>query len=269
MRYREEKDYKGLKRAVVFNCSDGYDNWNQRNSKYTFNKGVAKVDYSWVCNVHAYANALQCGGYTLYSTMYPELERWPDKLAKFCCENNDVDEYFKNHAYQMWQLWDNAKRGKVSAEVWNNEGYAPLNVHKVLCYAVNLFMSGDIAQFYDSYKIVDFMKEITVDNKPIVTSGKFNNLHHIVCVVGAVYDYDKVAGYLDDDDAFVEHVINGKIYPEFIICDDPWGETNNYANSKVGNDAHISWAAFLSDVKPLGNNTVKYAHILRGAMATD
>lgn len=83
------------------------------------------------------------------------------------------------------------------------------------------------------------------------------------------YDYDKVADYLDDDDAFVEHVINGKIYPEFIICDDPWGETNNYANSKVGNDAHISWAAFLSDVKPLGNNTVKYAHILRGAMATD
>lgn len=272
MKYREEKDYKGLKRAIVFNCSDGYDNWNQRNSKYTFKKGNVTVDYSWLCNAHAYSNALQCGGYTLYSTKYPELTRYPDKLAKFCCEDDEVDNYYKEHAYQMWHLWDDAKKGKVSAEVWNRDGYAPLNVHKVLCFAVNRFLGGnygDIATFYENYPIKNILKEVTINNKPVVTSGKFNNLHHIVCIVGAVYDYDKIADYLNDDEDFENNIIKEDVYPEYIICDDPWGETLNYANNKVGNDSHISWSNFIATVKPLGNNTVKYAHILKGSMATD
>lgn len=261
---------------VVVNISDGFANWSQRKSQYVYKRGNVEVGASWWCNVHAYTDALQIAGYSLYSDKYPELPRYPDKLCKFACEDEEVDEYFKKKAFSCWKLLQDAKNGVVSKEEFNKNGLMPVNIHDVLCFAVNKFVGGpnadygDICTFDADTKVDTFFEELLRYNRPIVTSGSYGNLGgHIVALVGVAYkvtDEIKKVGYSGDD--LMEFFLENKYEPDFAIVDDPWGDMNRKDYRGAGNDVYVPWSKFLGATKPTHLTSVKYAHTFRGAIAT-
>lgn len=264
------KEIDGQK-YVVFNCSDGFDNWSQRKSAYKFKEGVVDIGWSWFCNTHAYTTSLEIAGYSLYSDKYPELPRFADKLSKFACEDPEVDAYFKAKAPAAWKLWDDAKKGLVPKEIWDKDGCAPLNIHTVLCYAANKFLGcekGTISDFYQSYPLIDFQKEVVIKGLPIVTSGTYGNLAgHMVSVVGFAYKYCEVKRYLTSTEDFLKNVIEAGIKPAYTICDDPYGQTDNYKNNVVGNDSYVEYNKWVTMTKDVKSSDSKFAHVFKGALA--
>lgn len=259
---------------IVINTSDGFDNWSQRKSQYVFKQGNVEVGASWWCNVHAYTDALAIAGYKLYSDKYPELSRYPDKLCKFCCENDDVDNFYKSRAYSCWKYLQDAKSGLVSKEEFRKNGLMPVNVHNVLCYAVNKFVGGpdakygDISTFSTEVPVDIIIHNIIVKGLPVVTSGTYGNLAgHIVALVGLAYSLDELSNIPLDDNFFSE-VDKKQISPAYAIVDDPWGDMNRKNYDGVGNDVVVAWDKFISESKPTNSKTVKYAHLFKGAIAT-
>lgn len=244
--------------CVVFNASDGFDNWSQRKNEYSFTRNDVKVDWTGTCNVTAYVNVLDILGYRLYSSKYPEYTRFADKLAKHICESDACDAYYKKIAYGCWKEWSIGKKG----------AYTPVEVHDVLRFGVSDFLGYNVSTFEANAPITKIQEEIILNRRPVVTSGKFGNLHHVVSLVGFVYEKEQVLKYLDDDVAFKKEVIDAGIAPVAVILDDPWGRTYDYENSKVGNDVVIAWKKFILDIKPEGSTTVKYAHFFKSALAT-
>ena len=84
------------KKYWVYNVSDGFDNYSQLKSKYSFiNKNIKSNAYTF-CNVHMMAMGLIYSGYEKrlkaeYDTKYPELTRLPDKLAKYIFEDPEMN----------------------------------------------------------------------------------------------------------------------------------------------------------------------------------
>ena len=79
----------------VYNVSDGFDNYSQLKSKYSFTNGLIKSNAYTFCNVHMIGMGLIYSGYekrfsSEYDNVYPELTRLPDKLAKYIFENKEI-----------------------------------------------------------------------------------------------------------------------------------------------------------------------------------
>jgi DNA-directed RNA polymerase beta' subunit len=80
---------------------------------------------------------------------------------------------------------------------------------------------------------------------PVMASGLFGTLNHIVCLVGVKY--------LSEDTSFTN--------PQRIVLDDPWGMTYQYDNYKyAGDNMEISYDNFISDIKPVKDNNTKWVH---------
>lgn len=240
------KDY------IVFNVSDGFDNWSQRNSKYIFSKGNNVINWADLCNVHAYTDFLEIVKADIDNNKYAEFSRLPDKLAKHLCESKDVDDYYKSFAYSYWEDWDKGK----------SDSYSPCEVHGVLCFGVNNFIGKTISKFDANYKIENIIYDIAIRNKPVITSGKYCGMNHVVCLVGAAWEKDKIESSLSNTAKFEKFI--KKTAPDYMIIDDPWGDMTTNYSSKIGNDCFVEWDDFISNTKPLNNKEVKYAHYYIG-----
>ena len=233
------------KKYWVYNVSDGFDNYSQLNSKYNFiNKNIKSNSYTF-CNVHMMAMGLiYTGTYDKYKAeidaKYPELTRFPDKLAKFILEDKEIRDYYKKRFPTVSKDFFDGKK----------DAYGPNEIHNVLSWGTNRFLNvGSVTYFSTHVSWKDIVNEIVYKNCPVGVSGKFSGLHHIVLAVGCAYN--SLSGGT---------VPGVNQVPDYIIVDDPYGKTYEYSKGLSGNDVWIPFQNCVTDFKDLNNANFKYAH---------
>ena len=233
------------KTYYVYNVSTGMDNYSQRNSKYEYVYKDYKTNWASFCNVHMMAMALIYNGtYDKYkneiNAKYPELTRFPDKLAKFILEDKSIVNYYKKR-------FPDFSKDFVAGR---KDAYGPNEIHNVLSYGTNKFLDiGAITYFstYVSWK--EILYDIIYKKSSVGISGKFSGLHHIVLLVGCAF----------------EHLDGGTVpgpnqVPDYLIVDDPYGKTYEYYKGLSGNDIWIPFSKCVDDFKSLDNANFKFAH---------
>lgn len=230
----------------VYNVSDGFDNYSQLRSKYSYINGVIKSNAYTFCNVHMIGMGLIYSGYEKrfsveYDKIYPELTRLPDKLAKYIFEDKEIINYFKK---RFPDYYKNFKAGKDKDAVCPNE------IHNVLSWAVNKFLDVGVATYF-SMRVPweTIIEDLIYNGTPVGVSGLFSGLNHMVLVVGVAYSH------LEDNNE------PGKCQePDYLIIDDPYGKTYEYGKGLSGNDVWIPFNKCVSDFKPTNNPNFKMAH---------
>lgn len=229
----------------VYNISSGMDNWSQRNSKYTYTNKDLKVNAFTLCNVHVMAMGLiYTGVYDRFKKeidiRYPELIRFPDKLAKYLIEDPEMRKYF-------------AKRfPKENVNFVNGvkDAYTPNELHNSLSYGVNKFIdAGIVTYFSTNVAWKEIMYDLIYKGCPVGISGKFSGLDHIDLVVGCAYKR------LGDKTCPSDNQV-----PDYLIVDDPFGKTYEYNKGLSGNDVWIPFSKCIDDFKPHDNPKFKFAH---------
>ena len=234
---------------IIFDVSEGKVNYSQRNNQYRYANNKATVNAATMCNVTSMCMALDYAGFHFPSGIYEQPE---DNLANFLLNDKQVEDYYKAKMPAMYADFKNGRPGC----------YTPNEVHAVLAYGTNLWLGTDAVTFSTNVRIDDIKEEILTNRRPVVISGIFNGLHHIVCLVGLVYNVpddivdmplSKRIGYIKDNN----------IEPVEIIVDDPWGNPlKDYKVGVTGNNVHLPYSFFISDIKPLNNDSCKWAHII-------
>lgn len=243
--YDPKTPVKKINGYYVYNMSDGKSNWSQKKSVYEYKNNEYKSNWYSFCNVTMMAMALDYLGYldkydVRIKATYPEIKRFPDKLAKFMFEDNKVLEF-----YQRVDPYDyiNFITGKKNAT-------GPNEVHQVLSYGTNLFLGvGNITQFSTSVHWSDIIGDVVYDSLPVGISGKFSGLNHIVLLVGVAYK--TLEG--GDRPGLLQ-------VPDYLIVDDPFGKTYEYSKNLSGNDVWIPFTKCITDFKSLTNPMFKFAH---------
>jgi hypothetical protein len=125
-------------------------------------------------------------------------------------------------------------------------------IHYDLSTMTNEWMGKKVTDFSTERKTEDIYAQLIAGN-PVVISGTFPGfpvlakkpLGHIVCLVGAEWEGNEW---------------NKK--PDKLIWDDPYGNTLlNWKDS--GNDIIIPYDKFISWIKPVGSEVVKWGHFFR------
>ena len=233
------------KTYFVYNVSTNFDNWSQRNSKYVYQYKNYVTNWASFCNVHMMAMGLiYTGTYDKYKAeidaKFPELTRFPDKLAKFILEDKEIRDYYKKRFPTVSKDFFDGKKG----------AYGPNEIHNVLSWGTNRFLNvGVITYFSTHVSWKDIVNEIVYKNCPVGISGKFSGLHHIVLAVGCAYN--SLSGGT---------VPGVNQVPDYIIVDDPYGKTYEYSKGLSGNDVWIPFQNCVTDFKDLNNANFKYAH---------
>lgn len=244
---------------IVFNVSDNKANYSQRNNQYKwFNSAYdnqlvfGKVTAATMCNVTSLCMALDYAGYkvpTEGDDKYPQPE---DRLAKFIMESKDVDRFYKE---KMPAMYADYKAGKKGC-------YTPNEIHAVLAYAVNQWLGTSADTFRTDISISE-MKDIIINKTlPIVISGCFAGLNHIINLVGFAFAATPEA-IKDCNNADYIPFVCGTYPVVNVIYDDPYGKTGEYDKNLSGNDVYVPYDKFISDVKPLGNAAMKWGHVLK------
>lgn len=243
--YDPKTPVKKINGYYVYNISDGKENWSQRKSVYSYSFKDYKTNWASFCNVTMMAMALDYLGYldkykSRIDNTYPELKRFPDKLAKYLLENENVRKFYKNIDPTDYNNFVSGKKDAIG----------PNEIHQVLSFGTNMFLGhGNITQFSTNVHWIEILHDIIYDSTPVGISGKFSGLHHIVLLVGAAYKH------LDGGDR------PGLLQqPDYFIIDDPYGKTYEYKKGLSGNDVWISFNNCVSDFKSLNNPLYKFAH---------
>ena len=239
---------------VVFNVSKNKLNYSQRNNNFVFKHGAAEIKNSTMCNVTSMCMALDYAGYQFPTGLSTQPE---DNLADFLVNDSKVDAFYKEKMPAMYAAYKAGKEGC----------YPPNEVHEVLAYGTNLWMGTTAVNFSTNVKISDIKKQLLIEGRPVVMSGLFNNLHHVVCLVGLTFEVpDNVLKFSYARQ--IKYISDNKIPPSEIIIDDPWGNPlKDYKEGISGNDIKLPWSFFINNMKPLGNATVKWAHMINEAAA--
>lgn len=229
----------------VFNVSDGQDNYSQRNSKYSYTDKDFTTNWASFCNTHMMAMGLiYTGVYDKYKAeidaKYPELSRFPDKLAKYLLEDPEIREYYKR------------RFPGTSKDFFTGvkNAYGPNEIHNVLSWGTNKFLDiGAVTYFSTRVSWAEILNELIYKQNPVGISGTFSGLHHIVLLVGCAYDK------MD----FVNSPSYAQV-PKYLIVDDPYGKTYEYDKGLSGNDIWIPFDKCVDDFKDVNNPAFKYAH---------
>ncbi len=173
-----------------------------------------------------------------------------DNLANHIMTSEFVDKEYARRYPAMYKAYKNDEKGC----------YTPNEVHKLLEIGVNEWMGCEVDTFNDSTPLIDIISDIAEKQSPVVISGAFpqkkadgtiTTYHHIVCLVGVAFEKEYKPGMM----------------PDYFVIDDPWGYTHDYSTGKSGNDVFISKSQFISWLKPVNNEKVKFAHRLAKPVA--
>lgn len=203
---------------MIKNVSDGKQNYSQRNNK---------IDPLNTCAPTAMIAALDYSGYL---TEFPKGIQPEDELTEFCRTNLLVLNFYKSKFPSLYKNYIDKKSGF----------YQPNEIHEVLSYATNLWMRKTVTEFKTNISIDEIKYQID-NNRPLVLSGVFGKLNHVVCLVG----YE---------------MINGEI--KNLIIDDSYGNyLKNYSAGFSGNDIFIPIGDFIHIFKPV-DGIEKFGHII-------
>lgn len=205
-----------------------------------FSQRNNKISSLEACNVTSMVMALEILGYS-FPNIYPEYSQPEDKLIKFLRENNKVLKFYQKINPQYYREWKEGKK----------DSYPPNEVHEVLSYGTNLFMGKTVTKFDYNFPLNYLVREI-INNKPVVMSGKFGGLNHIITLVG-VEIYKESFENKEKEKLILDDVKN-------FIFNDPYGETYNYNSGKNGYNVRISKNRLATDFKSLDNLTKKWCH---------
>ena len=178
------------------------------------------------CNVTSMVMALGYLGYTLPDGQHKQPE---DRLRHFIETDPECLA-----AYERY----------VNQNSWT-KGTAAVEIHQLLSDGTNKWMKRTVTQFRCPMPIGEIIEEIK-RGRPVVLSGAFeqpgkNPLDHIVVLVG----YNDETGE--------------------VCYDDPYGKTYQWSPTVSGNDSWVSWELFIRDIKEVGNQNDKWAHIFRNS----
>lgn len=208
---------------ISFNCSTGKSYFTQRDNELTPN---------WACNTTSMCIGLHLAGWSFPTGPYSQPE---DNLTYFCWNDERVLAYYEENYPDLYNAWIVDKYGSTTP---------PNEVHEVLDYATNLWI-GKTCTYWNGETLINDIFSDLRKGLPVVASGLFGTLNHVVCLVGVKY--------ILEDTSFTN--------PQRIILDDPWGMTYQYDNYKyAGDNMEISYSKFISDIKPIGNNNIKWTH---------
>lgn len=130
--------------------------------------------------------------------------------------------------------------------------YTPNEVHSCLAWAINRVMGKDIDVFRSNWKLEEFVFSL-VKGKPVIVSGKFGKLHHIVCLVGFSTGQNDIQNISSPDQVKLNKI-------KTFIIDDPWGDPNTDYVSHQGNNVELTYRQFLEEIKPL-ESSLKWGHL--------
>ena len=220
----------------IYTTENIKDYYSQRNNVY---------DPRNTCNVTSMIKACTAmSKYVLpevYDNKGNRIAQPEDRLYYICNHNEMVLNYYKEKYPELYNDYINKK----------GDYFNPNEVHDVLSYATNIFLDmnpnnhkykkGDKYTYFSTNTPIALITLDIFNRKPVVISGKFNGLNHVITVVG----YAVKNGVTNDENYYIVH--------------DPYGETYNYKNFD-GHDVWLSQKQFINDIKPLGDKTVKWAH---------
>jgi hypothetical protein len=229
----------------VYNVSKNMSNFSQLKSKYVYTKNDFKANGYSFCNVTTIGMGLSYLGYEnklkdQLANIYPELDRLPDKLAKFMFEDQRVLDFYKSKFSNYYAKFDAGEK----------DAYGPTEIHTVLSFATNLFLNcGNVTYFSTNTSWVEILYDLLYKNSPVGISGKFNQYNHVILLVGCAYKT------LSDN-------IKPGIYqqPDFLIVDDPFGKTYEYEKGLSGNDIWIEFDKCVEDFKNVDDKIFKFSH---------
>lgn len=209
---------KYIDEKLYFNLSTDENYYSQRNNE---------LDPFNSCATTNIVQGLELCGYDLPKGKYNQAE---DNLLSYIRTNKKVLNFYKTNYPQYYAEWyANPSSSKV---------YQPNELHKVNEYAVNLYYGKQVIHFDENFDIRQIPYELFIRKRPLIMSGLFNKLNHIVTLVG-----------MNIDKKNVEYVI-----------DDTYGNFRDKNYKGSGNDIILSEKEFLSMLKPF-NNLNKWAYV--------
>lgn len=218
--------------------------FSQRDNELCYVNGDYKVDWSCMCNVTALCESLKIAGYSFPQGDYKQPE---DNLANFILHSEKIDNLYLTRYPSLYKQW----------KVGNRTSYSPLEIHDLLSIGVNYWFNKTVDIFYTNMNINLILNQVINNRIPVPTSVKFGSLNHIISITGASWDN------LDEEEAKVCNV-----KPDCIFYDDPYGKwdfkLNRYTEKDIlsGYCNRMSYSQFISSIKPLDSNSVKWAHII-------
>lgn len=241
--------YKNLENGdLEFNVSSNLPNYSQRNNEYIDEITNKKIACN-MCNVTSYCMAYSYTGGAFPPIGSSKYSQEEDRFLEFLRNSKDVLNYYKNLNLAYYNSWKNNEK----------DCYPPEQIHDVLNYAFNLWVGWKSATFIPNASIDSMIKEIITNNKPMVVSGKFGKLNHIVVLTGVVVDKEAINN--------INSVNLLKFVKSFII-DDPYGDFRTEYSSYKGNDVRMTSEQFLSIFKPVDNRLNKMCHFFHSPLAT-
>lgn len=252
---------KFIDNQLIINVSDNKENYSQRNNKYihTNKKGVKDVYYGSTCNTTSICQALDYNGW-----IFPDLGKWTqpeDALSEYITTSSDVDLRYKTKMPTLYKEYKEEKmtNGKV-------DYYTPNEIHDLLAFGTNKWLGVTNAiTFKEDADIWDIIKEL-INGRACVISGKFNNLNHIVTLVGCFWNFKEIPKI--SMNKLISTIISEKRMPAGFIIDDPWGDFHyKYKAGISGNDIRMTTDEFYSMIKPFGNTQIKMCHFIQNGAA--
>lgn len=239
--------YKDLPDGTIsFNVSSGLDNYSQRNNEYLDEITNKKIANS-MCNVTSY-----CMGYSYTGGVFPntskKYKQEEDKFLEFLRNSKEVNEYYKKTQPALFKAWKANEK----------DNYPPEQIHDVLNFSFNLWVGWRAASFVLKADIDSIIREIIENNRPMVMSGKFGKINHIVCLIGLVAD-KKILDHLNEKNLI-------KYVNKFII-DDPYGDFRDEYKTFKGNDVEMTKEEFIHIFKLVDDPSYKMCHFFHAPAA--
>lgn len=182
------------------------------------------------CNVTSMVSALDYAGYTFPTD--PQYKQPEDSLLNFLLTNPEVDaEYAKVYPVEYRKYIATGKDPKKSTP--------PNEFHTILSSGTNLWMGkkrGEVTRLRWDLNLRSMLFEF-LQHRPIVVSGVFGKLHHIVCAVGFETTQIGIFNVAQPEDIEVDKVVS-------VIIEDPYGDYRTEYKEISGKDVRMSVADF-------------------------
>jgi hypothetical protein len=130
--------------------------------------------------------------------------------------------------------------------------YPPNEVHACLSWAINRICEKEVTKFIFDATMKQILFSV-IKGKPVILSGRFSGLDHIVLLVGFETSQEDVKEVASPEDIQFNRVTS-------FFIDDPWGDPNTNYKSHSGDDIKMSAYNFMNSIKPIATPNAKWAH---------
>ena len=225
--------------TVEINVRENKDYYTQRNNK---------VRPYASCNVTSMIMAIDYMNIP-FPTLLTTDTQPEDALYDFIINDSRIDEAYRKEFPNEYKAYiDSGKDYKKT--------YPPTELHSLLSYGTNLWLGkerNEITFFSLNVSLLQVLNELA-KGRPMVMSGIFGKLHHIVCVSGFTTQQLKVKEVMDMGGIILSDIVD-------IIIEDPWGNYKDNYKTILGKDIHMPIEDYFSIIS--GTKDMKWGHFFK------